>query len=83
MGNKNQPAFSFIDENKPHSKHIIYNGLSKMEYAAIMAMQGILASEVSQWKSYNDIAERSVIAADELFNQLEISNHGYSNSGIN
>jgi hypothetical protein len=69
MENGNQPAYpqkkEFIDVDE--------TGLTKREYFAAMAMQGILANA-----SWNDggnpkhVSESSVVFADELLKQLEL-----------
>lgn len=46
MDNKKSPSFPFHFEEHPDSRHrapsIHHDGLTKLEYASIMAMQGIL-----------------------------------------
>ena len=52
--------------------HLIYKGLTKREYFAAMAMQGILANSsdgLVGW-NYRIICENSVIAADALIAAL-------------
>lgn len=56
-----------------NSKEIWQTGLTKREYASIMAMQGLLASVTSytsqEWKKH--IVEDSITMADELLKALE------------
>ena len=46
-------------------------GLTKLEYAAIMAMQGILANISNDRMSASSVAYDAVACAKELLNQLE------------
>ncbi|MCT4181834.1 hypothetical protein HZP54_17985 [Elizabethkingia anophelis] len=47
-------------------------GLSKKEYYAGLAMQGILASDnSSEWIKPEELAKKSIQYADELLKQLE------------
>jgi hypothetical protein len=46
-----------------------FTGLTKREYFAAMAMQGILSSSADRGESY--VATQSVKFADELLKQLE------------
>lgn len=49
------------------------NGLSKLEYAAIQAMKGILSTQGNDLR-YKEIAEKSVKQAKALFAELEKDN---------
>ncbi|WP_407498834.1 hypothetical protein [Elizabethkingia anophelis] len=61
----------FTEFNIPHSQ-IHLPGLSKREYFAGLAMQGILASDNSgAWLKPQDVAGKSIQYADELLKQLE------------
>ena len=67
--NKNQPAFPSA---------VQFDGLSKREYAAIMAMQGILANSFNDGTnkplyhaSFEEIAKMAVNQADALLKALE------------
>lgn len=66
MTNGNE-AVTFVD-NAPLSGY----GLTKREYFAAMALQGILASGVVWHKT--SFTERAVIHADELIAQLNRGN---------
>lgn len=68
--NENQLTEVFSDENN--------SGLSKREYAAIAAMQGILSNPSLIDYGHNNnvmiwISEHSVQQADKLLKQLEIT----------
>lgn len=73
MENSNLSAFpiSKEDANEYSEELPINTGLTKREYFAAMAMQGILAS---CFKSFNpnpqDVAEDSIIFADALLTAL-------------
>lgn len=56
-----------IDYDRSYS----YNGLTKREYFAGLAMQGLLANEAFQRLDSKQIAEHSIRRADELLKQLE------------
>ncbi len=75
MENSDQPAFVVPLENITQSNQLQSewcNGLTKREYAAIMAMQGILAAQTNTgYRDPKDVAERAVKQADELLKQLE------------
>lgn len=51
-----------------------YYGLSKREYFAAMAMQGLLANSSVVIKESN-IAQGAVMLADQLLNELEDENN--------
>jgi hypothetical protein len=89
--NKDQPAFpaevshsggEMLDKNQTGMNTAIYKGLSKREYMATMAMQG-LASTHSKMEQYSvnvgcvdveEIAKESVALADALLAELEKTN---------
>ena len=48
-----------------------YNGLTKREYAAVKAMQGLLASDSGYNTRPDAIASQAVAMADALLNELE------------
>jgi hypothetical protein len=59
-------------ENDEHAQHFLGNkvsGLTKREYFAGLAMQGLLAQD--SWASEKVLAENAIIYADELLKQLE------------
>lgn len=60
-------SFSGNSHSEPN-----FNGLTKREYFAVSAMQGELSGEHSQksWANEKDLAERSVLIADALINEL-------------
>lgn len=59
-------GFDFAFENSQH------NGLTKREYFAGVALQGLLASPVTDDVSFPHIATMAVIAADKLIIELNI-----------
>jgi len=67
--NSNKSAFPIFTETGIHQ-----DGLTKREYFAAMAMQGILAAPeecfINQW-DYIGIAKCAVVAADALLKQLQ------------
>lgn len=77
MENKNKPAYPLTD--LPHSKddkHGDYDGLTKREYFAAMAMQGLCAnlnvsSDTTSEYTAQLYANYAVNIADELLKQLE------------
>ena len=65
MDNKDKPAFSVALYDNGNALHKEAMGLSKREYFAVMAMQGLLASgKVFTAKTW-------VRCADELLKELE------------
>lgn len=76
MTQPNESAFGFAATLEcPQGNDQIYSpGLTKREYFAAMAMQGMLANSAegnTEW-DYNTIAKHSCIAADALVEQLNI-----------
>jgi hypothetical protein len=73
MENGKQGAFACVDSQKQY----LQEGLTKREYASVLAMQGILASRidlnassiVGNKKLY---AKASIELADEILKQLEL-----------
>jgi hypothetical protein len=63
FGDKDQTEYS------DGTGKIFFPGLTKREYFAAMAMQGILSSSADRGESY--VATQSVKFADELLKQLE------------
>ena len=83
MKNGNQLAFPTVDTIHPQTGERcepLNVGLTKREYFAALAMQGLLASFVDKtgngsWGTENDmVAKISVELADELLKQLENQN---------
>jgi hypothetical protein len=68
MENGKQSAFP-LDGN--HTGHPDTIGLTKREYFAGLAMQGLSANEAFQRLDSKQIAEYSIRRADELLKQLE------------
>lgn len=71
--NGKQPAFGYGYANEQAHQEV--TGLTKREYFAAMAMQGLLVNYVSNGlygnnPSYPMVAEMAVSQADELLNQL-------------
>ncbi len=76
MKNGDQPAFPFRYNNSDGTTDTHSQCLTKREYFAAMAMQGLLASRsISQQEDDNTAArkyaEASVKLSDELLKQLE------------
>lgn len=67
LPNKYQPA-SPVKEGHLSNNEYIYKGLTKLEYAAIQAMKGILANKTNQTAEFT--AEISVKHAKALFDRL-------------
>lgn len=65
MKNSEQPAFAAGAESWNQL------GLTKREYFAAMAMQGLCANPLYKETNYETIARESVSSADELLKQLE------------
>lgn len=64
--NGEKGAFACIDEK------YIQDGLTKREYFAGLAMQGICAGyQGNKTMSWSQVAYKSVVLADELLKQLE------------
>ena len=77
MKNENKPAFAFVNQegNSIEDREVHY-GLTKREYFAAKAMQGMCAnikpkSPDELLEVPENIAEWSVSFADELLKQLE------------
>lgn len=85
MENKDTPAFPVLELKEMGGKFLLdlaSDGLSKREYFAAMAMQGLLANYEAQKDMQSDavhsrdsfkdvLAANSVIFADALLKQLE------------
>lgn len=74
MDNKNRPAFPIDEEttDRINSRIDIYSGLTKLELAAIKAMQGILASYNGvEWLDEKRVAQKSIEYAKALLEELE------------
>jgi len=78
MKNSNEPAFAFTDNrSSSYEDNQCYYGLSKREYLAAKAMQGLLAAGEQNQPDMKDINERKAIAqyavqiADALLHELE------------
>jgi hypothetical protein len=73
MKNANMPAMPIANETTraafADGGHTMPNGLTKREYFAVMAMQGLLASESSA--SAANFAAAAVKAAEALLAELE------------
>jgi len=68
MENSNKPAFGYGFTTAHGNAHVEENGLTKREYFAAMAMQGLLARPVNLNIEMNVI--QSIQIADELLKQL-------------
>lgn len=74
MSNANEPAFPVITTDiTPSDASVVYStgGLTKREYFAAMAMQGLLACEATNEDSKEQIVESSVEMADALLDELD------------
>lgn len=74
MKNADKPAYpvhggGYYDDDPRN--HTIGGGLTKREYFAAMAMQGMLASLSGISSDYSQIAHMAIEQADELLKQLE------------
>ena len=69
MENSNKPINPILDMNQNLSNLI---GLTKREYFAGLAMQGLLANDSHAYLKNDDVAEWAVKIADELLKQLEL-----------
>lgn len=68
MSNENQPAFPvFLQEGLSYNSHVDA-GVSKREYFAGLAMQGLLASGRT-----DNVEQAAVLFADHLLKELENS----------
>lgn len=65
----NEPAFPF-EFNHSDVNQERYYGLSKREYFAGMAMQGICATNC-EYNSWEDLAKDAIGIADSLIKELE------------
>lgn len=59
-----------MDKDYDQPKIIVTTGLTKREYFAGLALQGLISSNSGQ--TYEYLVTRSIKAADELLKQLEI-----------
>lgn len=71
MKRSDKPAFPLHLKNNDNSSHPEANGMTKREYFAAMAMQGLSASEFGVKNNAIVIAKESVNMADELLKALE------------
>jgi hypothetical protein len=69
MKNGNEPAFAYGFANEQSHQEV--TGLTKREYFAAMAMQGMLAKYGTDYQSQH--AKESVYMADTLLKELEKS----------
>jgi len=65
MTNANDQAFPFAIDK---SKQMFYGGLTKREYFAAMALQGLLNN--TGWNMLTMCADQAVKQADKLINEL-------------
>ena len=78
MKNADKPIYPFneIDWNRSSSEVTTYysqeSGLTKREYFAGLAMQGLLAANNGQTQKY--LAKKAIELSDELLKQLENEN---------
>ena len=68
MKNADKPAFGFEVSYENDTTHF---GLSKREYFAAMAMQGILATGTANLHDQKEFISHAVNWADELLKKLE------------
>ena len=73
MENGNESAFAYGFANEQSHQEV--TGLSKREYFAAMAIQGLLSNSsiihIHQKGAIDWISEHAVLQADSLLNQLE------------
>lgn len=80
MDNKNEPAFGFTDNRSSnYEDNEVHYGLSKREYFAGLAMQGLMTKDYvkftfgsygARWINTEMVAKLAVVAADALLNEL-------------
>jgi hypothetical protein len=72
LDNKNTPAFPVSEEttDRIDAEVKIYSGLTKREYFAAMAMQGLMANNFQS--SFELFAVRAVKMADAILTELSI-----------
>lgn len=66
-----EPAYPTLSSGQVGESTWRYEGLTKLEYFAGLAMQGILSGAYSNIKDPKSVAEQSIIVAKELIKQLE------------
>jgi hypothetical protein len=73
MSNKNESAFPLYMPPSDGLREKVINGLTKREYFAAMAMQGLLSNGTINhgYSTYEGWAKEAIKAADELLNQLD------------
>jgi len=77
MTNSEQSAFPAMDMNNNlgiDRLELRYEGLTKREYFAVMAMQGLLSADAKYGNRTDDresLAKDAIAHADELLKQLE------------
>lgn len=72
MKNADRPAFTESVEIDPNDIRERFTGLTKREYFAALAMQGLLANKrYGRHYTTQEVVESSVIISDELLKQLE------------
>lgn len=71
MKNGELPAYPLHPEHD--SKYYAWEGLTKREHIAAMAMQGELSGQAiyDGWGNEKDLAKRAVLIADALLAELE------------
>jgi len=75
MKNSDKPIYPLQDLGFPSDPSVIKEdalfGLTKREYFAAMAMQGMIANGWFDPNTFEEVAKRSIAAAEILLNQLE------------
>ena len=73
MNNSNQPAFPIVafDAKGDISTPETWNGLTKLEYFAGLAMQGILTTGKVNLYDQKELISHAIAWADELLKQLK------------
>lgn len=73
MKNKDQPVNPVTIQKEKGDDTVIvtYPGLTKREYFAAMAMQGLLANKFTSVWEIEKVCLHSIMYADELLKQLE------------
>lgn len=71
MENKDKPANVLVFDDSINGNRIVEIGLTKREYFAAMAMQGLMSKGQSIQVPYSNFAHSAIMMADELLKQLE------------
>ena len=70
MANGNDSAFPWDDKNGDGSHYHAHSGMTKREYFAALAMQGMLANPTGDAVYASSYAKAAVTSADALLDEL-------------